>query len=68
MEIIISESSKINNTKLAEAGLPRGLLVGSIVRDGQIIIPHGQTLLKAKDQLVIFVHPDVINKVESIFS
>lgn len=68
VEIIIPESSKINNTKVAEAGLPRGLLIGSIVRKGQVIIPHGQTLLKAKDQLVIFARPDVINTVDSIFS
>ncbi|HHX77015.1 MAG TPA: Trk system potassium transporter TrkA, partial [Firmicutes bacterium] len=68
MEIIIPDSSKVDNKKVSEALLPRGLLIGSIVRNGQVIIPHGNTILKARDQLVVFAYRDVIDKIETIFS
>ena len=38
------ESAPVIGVPLQEAKLPRGVLVGALLRDNQVIIPRGQTL------------------------
>jgi trk system potassium uptake protein len=49
-------------------GLPRGMLIGSVVRNGDVIVPNGNTVLKANDHLVIFAVPKVSIKLDRYFA
>ncbi len=68
VEVILPESAKVVNRKIADAGLPRGMLIGSVVRNGDVIVPSGNTVLKANDHLVIFAVPKVSIKLDRYFA
>ncbi|WP_291318845.1 Trk system potassium transporter TrkA [Desulfonatronospira sp.] len=54
MEVILPESACVVGQRIADADFPRGLLIGTIVRGDEVIIPDGDTVLKAGDHLIIF--------------
>ncbi|MBM4235702.1 MAG: Trk system potassium transporter TrkA [Firmicutes bacterium] len=68
VEVILPESAKVVNRKLAEAGLPRGMLIGSVIRNGSVMVPNGNTVLKANDHLVIFAVPKVSARLDRFFA
>ena len=63
-ELVLMESSGVVGRKIAEANLPRGLIVGAIVRDSEVIIPNGETVFQPRDHLVIFAMPKVCAELE----
>ena len=54
MEVALPESACVVGQRIAEAGFPKGLLIGTIVRGEEVIVPDGDTVLKADDHLIIF--------------
>ncbi|MDA0305545.1 MAG: Trk system potassium transporter TrkA [Proteobacteria bacterium] len=62
------ETSELVGTPLREVKLPAGVMLGAIVRDGEMICPEGSTVVQAKDRVVLFAAEDVIRKVEKMFS
>ena len=47
LEIVVPDSAKIIGLSLAEVKIPKGLIIGAIVRGGQVLIPNGQTVVEA---------------------
>ncbi len=68
VELILPDKAKVVGKKIVQAGLPRGALIGSIVRGEEIIIPHGDTRLQAGDRLVVFALPQVSEKLTRYFA
>lgn len=62
------ETSSLVGVSLKEAHLPDGVMVGAIVRHGQVITPHGNTVIEAGDRVVLFAAPDTVRRVEKLFS
>ena len=62
------ETSELVGKPLRDVKLPAGVLLGAIVRDGEMICPKGSTIVQAKDRVVLFAASEVIRKVEKIFS
>ncbi len=62
------ETSPLVGTPLREVDLPGGVLLGAIVRDGKMISPRGDTVVRARDRIVLFAAEDAIRKVEKLFS
>ena len=52
-EALVSASSPYQGKKLGEIGLPKGIIVVCIVRDGEAAIPDGETRLMTDDNVVI---------------
>lgn len=52
-EALVSASSPYQGKKLGEIGLPKGIIVVCIVRDGEATIPDGETYLMTDDNVVI---------------
>lgn len=67
MELVLPESAELVGKTIAQAGFPEGLLVGTIVRGEEVIIPDGDTLLKAGDHLIVFAIPRVCHRLGSYF-
>lgn len=53
-EIIASESLSIIGKPLSKLGLPKGIIIGSIIHDGQVIIPNGNSVIMPGDRFVVF--------------
>jgi trk system potassium uptake protein TrkA len=62
------DTSAIVGRPLREAKLPHGIRIGAIVREGKIMVPRGDAVIKAKDRVIIFAEAEIVKKVEKIFS
>jgi trk system potassium uptake protein TrkA len=66
MEVIALEGSKLVDTPLRKLKLPRGVIVGAIVSQEQMVIPNGETVINAGDRIVFFVQTAVRSKLEKL--
>jgi trk system potassium uptake protein TrkA len=62
------ETSKIVNVPLSKVNFPKGALLGAIVRDGEIIIPRGDSVVEPKDRLIIFTLRETVPKLEKLLT
>jgi trk system potassium uptake protein TrkA len=62
------ETSPLVGIPIKDANLPSGVMFGAIVRDGEMVVPHGDTVVQANDRVVLFAAKDSIRKVEKLFS
>ena len=62
------ETSDIVNTPLSKVKMPKGTLVGAIVREDEIIIPRGDTVIRPKDRLIIFTLREAVPKLEKLLT
>ncbi len=53
-EIIIDKDLPCVGKKLIDLAMPKGMIIGAVVRDNDVIIPKGNTELKANDRIVVF--------------
>jgi trk system potassium uptake protein TrkA len=62
------ETSSLVGTPLREIKLPPGVMIGAIVRNGQVISPRGATVIQSRDRVVLFAASESVRKVERLFS
>ena len=62
------ETSPLAGNTLREAGLPSDVIVGALVRDGNVIIPRADTLIENNDDVVLLASARSVKKVEKLFS
>ena len=62
------ETSSLVGHPLRDIDLPSGVMIGAIVRRGQVISPRGNTVVEHKDRVVLFATSDAVRKVEKLFS
>ena len=62
------QTSGLIGKPLREVDLPDGSIIGAVVRDNDIVMPRGDTVIKLGDRVVIFALPDAIKKVERLFA
>ena len=68
IEADIQQDSSLCNKNLKELDLPKGIRIGSILRDKKVIIPNSQTVFKENDDVVFFAETDCIKKLENLLS
>ena len=52
-EIVVEQGSFFENKSLKELGLPKGLILISVLRGNEAIIPGGDTRLEARDSVIV---------------
>lgn len=68
MEVALPESARVAGKRIARAGFPRGMLIGSIVRNGKVIVPYGDTRLHGGDHLIVFYLPELSGQLGRYFA
>ncbi len=68
MELILPDTARVANKKIKDSHFPRGMMIGSIAREDEVIIPGGETVLLPNDHLIIFLLPQVAKKLKHYFS
>ncbi|MBC2717859.1 MAG: Trk system potassium transporter TrkA [Desulfobacteraceae bacterium] len=68
LEAIALETSDIVGKPLKRTGIPKGALVIGIIRDDEIEIPSGNSVIKPNDRIIIFARRQVISKIEKILT
>jgi len=64
IEIVALETSDLVNKPLRDIKFPRGAIIGAVVREKEIIIPTGDTLILPDDRVIIFTLTSAIPSVE----
>jgi trk system potassium uptake protein TrkA len=62
------ETSSLVGPPLRETDLPPGVVVGALIRNGTVIIPRGDTTVRAGDEVVLFAAIDAVKKVKNLFA
>ena len=68
IEAVIKKQTALCNKNLKDLSLPKGIRIGSILRDKKVIIPNSETIFKENDDVVFFAETNYIKKLESLLS
>jgi trk system potassium uptake protein TrkA len=52
-EIVISDKSPVNNKSLKDINIPKDCILISVIRDEEVIIPNGFTVLRNNDYIIV---------------
>lgn len=66
-EFIPKEDSKITCKPVKDLGLPQGMTIGGLVRDGEGMLVSGNTQIQAGDSVMVFCHSINMKKIEKFF-
>ena len=67
LELTVSENSKYLEKNMSIKKLPDFISIGSIFRNGNVIIPNAHTEVLSGDELLLFTKEKNISKAENIF-
>ncbi len=68
LEMVVPVGSPIPRKPLKELDIPKGAIIGVIVRGEQVVIPSGDDHLEPGDHVIVFTLPEAIARVERFFS
>lgn len=64
LEISIESEDKANGKKLKEVNLPKNSIIGVLIRkNGEILIPYGETFILLGDKLIVLALKDKVDEV-----
>lgn len=66
-EFIPSEGSKVTQKPVKDLGLPVGMTIGGLVRDGVGLLVSGNTMIQPGDSVMVFCHNVNMKKIEKFF-
>ena len=66
-EFTITKKAKVCGQKIKDAGFPKGINIGGIIRDGKGIIADGNTVIQENDHIVVFCTQMMLKKIEKLF-
>jgi len=66
-EFVAAEGSKVTKQPVKLLGLPTGIAIGGLVRDGKGILVNGNTQIMPGDSVMVFCHKHTLDKVERFF-
>lgn len=66
-EFIPVEGSKVTRKPVKDLGLPKGMTIGGLVRDGDGMLVSGNTLIQPGDSVVVFCYGINMKNIEKFF-
>ena len=66
VEVTLAEESPAAGRQIAELGMPRDSSVVAVIRDRRVVVPRGDTLLHAGDEVIVLVTEDSEDDVRQI--
>jgi trk system potassium uptake protein TrkA len=67
VEADVLETSPMIGSKLRDTELPDGVRLGAIVRGDEVVMPTGETEIKANDRVVLFSMADQVQNLQHLF-
>ncbi len=67
-EFTVKAGSKITKQQIKDLGLPKGVTIGGMIRNGEGILVTGDTLVLPGDHIVVFSMGMMIKKIEKFFN
>ncbi|HVA73131.1 MAG TPA: TrkA family potassium uptake protein, partial [Acidimicrobiales bacterium] len=66
VEVTLAEGSPALNRQLSELGMPRDASIVAVVRDRRVVVPRGDTVLLAGDEVIVLVTSESEDSVRRI--
>jgi trk system potassium uptake protein TrkA len=66
IEVTLADDSPAAETAIAELGFPRDATIVAVVREAHVVVPRGDTVLLAGDEVLALVTPDSEDGVKEI--
>ena len=66
-EFVVKANSKVTRDKVMNLGLPRGVNIGGMFRDGKAMLVGGNTLLHEGDRIVVFCIAGTLKRLDKFF-
>ncbi|PHR56792.1 MAG: Trk system potassium transporter TrkA [Robiginitomaculum sp.] len=67
MEGEVLETSPLAGRTLKEAGIPEGIAIGAIVRNGKFMLPSPDFVVKTRDHVILLSEKNALKHVEQLF-
>ncbi len=67
LEFLLQERRWYLDTPLKKLGARKGFLVAAIIRNTEVIIPHGDDVLKLHDRVIVFAKTRALNSLDEVF-
>ncbi len=67
IELEVTDNGSAVGKSLADIHLPRSVIVGGVLRGTEAFVPHGDTVVKNGDRLILLALPEGIRAVEKLF-
>ena len=67
-EFKVKEGSRITQKPIKDMGLPKGITIGGLIRNGEGILVTGNTMIQPGDHVVVFCLGMMIKKAEKFFN
>jgi trk system potassium uptake protein TrkA len=68
IQAVALETSDITNRPLKDLNMPKGALLVCIIRNGDIIIPTGESVVTPGDQIIVFTVKQALKKMEKLLT
>ena len=66
-EFTAAEGSRVTKKPVKDLGMPFGVTIGGLVRNGQGMLVNGNSQIEAGDSVMVFCHEQKLNNVEKFF-
>lgn len=66
LEAGVKHKAVLGNVRLVDAKIPKGALIGAIIRGDDVIIPSGEDIIQEGDRIIVFAVRKVIKDIEKI--
>ncbi|GMR12030.1 MAG: Trk system potassium transporter TrkA [Gemmatimonadota bacterium] len=67
IQFSVTQDSQVAGKALKDLALPKGSLIGSIIRGDDLMIPRGASVILPGDEVIVFALPDAISEIERAF-
>lgn len=68
LEMEVIPTSKCLDRPLSKMRIPRGAIVAAIARGQDVLIPHGNSVLKSGDRVIFFALPKAVRAIDELFA
>lgn len=65
-EVVAEPDSRIINIKLKKLGLPKDTIIATIVRKNEVVIPHGNDIIKEGDRVIVISKNKNISSLDEV--
>lgn len=66
-EFLVAEKSKVTRKPVKDLGLPKGVTIGGLLRDGHGMLVSGNTQIQPGDSVMVFSHDVNLRKIGQLF-
>ncbi len=67
-EVSVTDQSSVISQRIRDIPWPSDSIVASVRRDGRLIVPHGETTIKAGDRLIVVAVPELEKELVSLIN